>query len=40
MQLDTHRTPGHYLAMGAALTWGLVELVALARRRWMARRWR
>jgi hypothetical protein len=38
MQIDTHRPPGHYLAIGAALTWGLVEFIALARQRWVARR--
>lgn len=40
MQIDTHRIPGHCLAIGVALTWGLVEFIALARQRWMARRWR
>lgn len=40
MQIDTHRTTTHYLALGAALTWGLVEVIALARQRWAVRRWR
>lgn len=38
MHIATHRTTTHYLALGAALTWGLVEVIALARQRWVARR--
>lgn len=40
MQIDSNRSPAYYLAIGVALTWGLVELIALARQRWAARRWR
>ncbi len=32
------RSPAQVLALGAAWVWGLVEFLALARRRWLSRR--
>ena len=40
MSIDPRRIAIRTLALGAAWTWGLVELVALTRQRWTSARQR